>query len=180
MDLVAPLQTILPCGLCRNHYIEFYAEMGPPQAGRVALWVYEMHKRVTRGLHIQDLEKVADRLSIARKTFLDRMLPTYDVLYRYPSFEVVQKRALIRFNDLIPRQDLGLILIAMLQVFDMSAIRASVLPWIRTVSTFAYKSELHKITETTDPLHEALVFLYGSDSQNSRYAASLMRAGSRI
>jgi hypothetical protein len=178
------LEILLPCIHCRNSYTEFYKEYSDPAVGQYALWVYRMHSRVNSKLNRQQIDKALDMVSSiwirgALRTFLDK---TQTILFKEPSFDVVQKRFEMNYEEPVTRKDLMVVLLALATHYDPDLHKDALLKWLDCIFSVVPMQEIqivqNAIQRDANLLETVIQLKYGVLDETSRYAASLIVAGS--
>lgn len=141
------LKVLLPCSFCRNSFIQFIypdnkSSTWLPQKDFYAKWVYELHSKVNRKLNQQHVDETVTLaplgLSILLKRFLNIIVDTnMKVLFKEPSFEVVQKRYLVSKEEPYRKLDVEIVLLAMAMygetIYDADTLktwRSAFVSWI--------------------------------------------------
>lgn len=190
------LEVLLPCIHCRNSYTEFYKDYSDPLMGQYAQWVYQMHSRVNSKLNGQQIDKALEKVGStwirgAIRAFLQK---TQKILFKEPSFEVVTKRFEMNYEEPITRKDLMIVLLALATNYEKSLHKEALYKWldcIRSViaamagrdTTAATMLEYISIVQNAilkdaNVLDTVVQLKYGILNEESRYAASLIVAGS--
>lgn len=178
------LEVLLPCIHCRNSYTEFFKDFSDPTAGNYAEWVYRMHKRVNFKLNNQQIEKALSQVTSvffrgSIRTFLEK---TREILFKEPTFEVVQKRFEMNYEDPVPRRDLMIVLLALATNYDKAIHKEPLLKWLQCIYDVLPKAEIlvvmQAIVSDKNVLDTVIQLKYGSLNEDSRFAASLIKAGS--
>ena len=184
ISIYKSLEVLLPCIHCRHSYKEFYAEYSDPVPGSYANWVYRMHSRVNSKLESQQMDKALQNVDSAfyRGSIRVFLQKSRNIIYKEPSFEVVEKRFRMNFEDPVPKRDITTILLALATNYNQELHKQPLLHWIDCIYEVLPKEELkifqEAIRNNANLLNTAIQLKYGSIDENSKYAASLMKAGS--
>lgn len=176
-QLVAPLRNVLPCIFCRNSFRTFYETKGAPKKGFVSKWLYDIHSMVNDKLHKQAIDEFMesyDGPTASKQQFKDAMVDNIKVLYREPTFEVIQKRFLT--DQVVNREHLHTVLVVLTMKNSTDELRT----WLKVIEKYAPDDSVSRVVRARDMFSEALRVKYGEDNTRTRSIAGLFVAGACI
>ena len=140
-EIVRPLKTLLPCKYCRESFVGFYEQLGPPQGARssteVPMWIYRAHELVNRKLSVQKAEAFVKKNKIGAQPAAILLRYATDVTQFQPSFEVVQKRFMVHRDEPIQWSSLSVVLLAVtMGLQNNDTAKANIEPFYAEFMTF--------------------------------------------
>ena len=107
---VEPLMRLLPCIYCRNSFVTFYSQLGPPADNTCAFWMSKIHNLVNFKLMTQKAEATGLGLAFTKNS---------SKLLSEPSYEVLHKRFIVNREEPIVKRSLLTALLAIVMALEL-------------------------------------------------------------
>ena len=146
------LKVLLPCKYCRNSYVTFYEDLGPPVVGQSSAWIHNVHTMVNNKLAVQRMQSYLETTKFPSHIQAELIANVNRFAYTEPSLEIVQKRTMLYSENLFQIDYILVFLIAIASNVQKSSTKKdtdtrALLTLIQAIAKFALESKQSHIAE---------------------------------